>query len=159
MASTSIVLVVSTLIHGLVRNPDRQDLGRIEDLAIDISSGRVVYAVLSFHGLLGFENKLFAIPWDAFNFDPDDKTMVLEVSAETLENAPSFDKDEWPDMNEGAWGEAIRRPPRPDDGRPAAPCARPRRARAQPDGPGRGAPHGGRSSGRGPRSGNASPGR
>ena len=107
MASTSIVLVVSTLIHGLVRNPDRQDLGRIEDLAIDVDRGRVVYAVLSFHGLLGFENKLFAIPWDAFNFDPDDKTMVLEVSAETLENAPSFDKDDWPDMNEGAWGEAI----------------------------------------------------
>ena len=33
---------------------------------IDLATGRVGYAVLSFGGFLGFGDKLFAIPWRTF---------------------------------------------------------------------------------------------
>ena len=50
-----------------VVNPAGEDLGKIEELMIDLENGRVAYAVLSFGGFLGMGDKLFAIPWRAFS--------------------------------------------------------------------------------------------
>lgn len=92
------VLSCSSLAGDRVRNTAGEDLGKIEEIMIDIPSGRVAYAVLSFGGFLGLGNKLFAIPWDAFTVDEAEKEFVLNVDRKALENAPGFDKDNWPDM-------------------------------------------------------------
>ena len=34
---------------------------------IDIPTGRIAYAVLTFGGFLGIGDKLFAVPWDAMS--------------------------------------------------------------------------------------------
>jgi len=52
-------------------------------------------------------NKLFAIPWDALRVDEDQKCFILDVDRSTLENAPGFDKDNWPDMADVSWGTQI----------------------------------------------------
>lgn len=90
------VLPVSAIKGDHVRNRQGEDLGRIEELVIDIDDGRVAYAVLSFGGLLGIGEKLFAVPWDALRLDPDDNEMVLNVRRETLAHSPGFDKEDWP---------------------------------------------------------------
>ena len=59
------VLSASTIEGDSVRNSAGEDLGRIEHIMIDIPTGRVAYAVLSFGGFLGIGNKLFAVPWEA----------------------------------------------------------------------------------------------
>jgi surface antigen len=82
-------------------------LGKIDEIMIDIPSGRVAYAVLSFGGILKIGNKLFAIPWNALKVDEDEKSFVLEVDQRTLETAPGFDKDNWPDMADVTWGSQI----------------------------------------------------
>jgi hypothetical protein len=74
---------------------------------IDIPSGRVAYAVLSFGGILRMGNKLFAVPWEVLTVDEDQKCFILNVDRATLENAPGFDKDNWPDMADPAWGTQI----------------------------------------------------
>src|SRR5689334_21592500 len=81
-----------------VRNSAGQDLGKIEELMIDIQSGCIAYAVLSFGGFLGMGNKLFAVPWRALQVNSADKEFLLDVDRQTLEHAPGFDKDNWPDM-------------------------------------------------------------
>ena len=48
-----------------VRNPAGEDLGKIEELMIDLPTGRLAYAVISFGGFLGIGDKLFAVPWQA----------------------------------------------------------------------------------------------
>ena len=58
-------LGASTLRHDKVVNLAGQDIGRIEELMIDVTTGRVAYAVLSFGGFLGIGSKLFALPWSA----------------------------------------------------------------------------------------------
>ena len=50
-----------TLIHDKVVNLAGQDIGRIEELMVDVTTGRVAYAVLSFGGFLGIGNKPFPI--------------------------------------------------------------------------------------------------
>jgi sporulation protein YlmC with PRC-barrel domain len=101
------VLSASTLSGDGVRNPAGEDLGKIEDFMIDLENGRIAYTVLSFGGFLGMGNKLFAVPWQAMTLDTDDHKFVLNVDKELLKNAPGFDKDNWPDMTDRAWGAGI----------------------------------------------------
>lgn len=102
-------LSASTITGDDVRNLDGDNLGHIEELVIDLDSGRVNYAVLSSGGFLGVGDKLFAIPWDLLTVDTDNKEVVLDLSKETLENAPGFDKDNWPDIHDRSWvGDVYR---------------------------------------------------
>lgn len=87
----------SSSINGTdVVNAQGENLGDIKDLMIDTNTGRVSYVVLSFGGFLGIGDKYFAIPWEAFSIDTDENEMVLNIPKEKLENAPGFDKDNWP---------------------------------------------------------------
>jgi sporulation protein YlmC with PRC-barrel domain len=92
------VLSADSLKNTRVRNPDGEDLGKIEELMFDQGSGKIAYAVLSFGGFLGMGDKLFALPWEALSLDFDREEAVLPVNKEVLENAPGFDKDHWPDF-------------------------------------------------------------
>jgi sporulation protein YlmC with PRC-barrel domain len=86
----------STFIGSTVVNAQGETLGKIDDLMIDPATGRITYAALSHGSVLGFGGKLFAVAWQALALQPDGKTFVLNVPKETLENAPGFDKNNWP---------------------------------------------------------------
>src|SRR5579863_3126904 len=101
------VLAASTLAGDSVRNAAGEDLGKIDEIMIDIPSGRVAYAVLSFGGFLGMGDKLFAVPWSALKVDEDEKCFILNVDKQTVEQAPGFDKDNWPDMSDHTFGSEI----------------------------------------------------
>ena len=101
------VLSSSSICSDHVKNSAGEDLGKIEDLMIDLHSGRIAYAVLSFGGFLKMGNKLFAIPWEALKLDAIKKQFVLNIDKSRLENATGFDKDNWPDMADSAWGYDI----------------------------------------------------
>jgi uncharacterized protein YjbJ (UPF0337 family)/sporulation protein YlmC with PRC-barrel domain len=101
------VLPGSTLMGSRVINPAGDDLGKIEDIAIDMASGRIAYAVLSFGGFLGFGSKYFALPWEALRLSSAEEAFILHVDREVLEKAPGFDKDQWPEMADRQWGAGI----------------------------------------------------
>ena len=101
--SKPVVLSLSTLTGHRVQNAAGEDLGKIEDLVFDESSGRILYAVLSFGGFLGMGNRLVAIPWVRLRLQSDHKGFILNIDNETLEHAPSFDKEHWPDMSLPEW--------------------------------------------------------
>jgi hypothetical protein len=66
-----------------------------------------VYAVVSFGGVPGMGEKLYAVPWNALMIDREQKTAYLDVSKTTLEGAPSFSKDGWPAPSDREWGSAV----------------------------------------------------
>lgn len=103
------VMGADTLIGDKVVNHAGEDLGKIEEIMIDMKSGRVNYAVLSFGGFMGIGDKLFAIPFHLLQLDPENKRFVLDVDKERLRNAPGFDKNDWPRMSDRSWGEEIHR--------------------------------------------------
>lgn len=94
-------LSASTIIGDDVRNPAGEDLGNVEEIMLDVNDGRIAYAVLSFGGFLGLGDKYFAIPWDALTVDTEEHALILDMDKETLENAPGFDKDNWPKTSNG----------------------------------------------------------
>jgi sporulation protein YlmC with PRC-barrel domain/stress response protein YsnF len=90
------VLSVGNLTGNDVVNVDGERLGTIATYGIDLEQGRIAYAVLSFGGFMGFGDKWFAVPWDAMQFSSHDRKFILNVNKELLEQAPGFDKDNWP---------------------------------------------------------------
>ena len=96
-----------TLIGNNVWNQNGKDLGEIKEIMLDMRSGHVSYAVLSFGGFLGMGDKLFAVPWKALTLDTKHKRFVLDVKEDRLEKAPGFDKDKWPNMADQTWAREI----------------------------------------------------
>ena len=96
-----------TLVGNDVYNPKDEKLGDIKEIMLDLRNGTVAYAVLSFGGFLGMGEKLFAVPWHALTLDTKNKRFVLNVEKDRLENAPGFDKDNWPNMADQSWAREI----------------------------------------------------
>lgn len=90
------VLTAKTLMNEPVRNTQDEDIGKVEDYMLDLKSGCIQYAVLSFGGFLGIGEKLFAVPWENFTLDTERKCFVLDVDKDALKDTPGFDRDNWP---------------------------------------------------------------
>ena len=105
----------SSIIGTSVVNSTGESLGDIKEVVIDPRTGRVAYAVVSFGGFLGMGEKLFAIPFSAFEYNVSKSEYVLDISKERLEAAPGFDADKWPTMAEEKWNRDVykyyQRPP------------------------------------------------
>ncbi len=101
------VMAASTLQGDAVVNPRGEHLGDIQDIMIDVTSGRIAYAVLAFGGVMGIGDKLFAIPWHALTLDADRECFVLDIDQARLKQAPGFDKDHWPSMADSSWAAQV----------------------------------------------------
>lgn len=101
------VLSASSLSSDDVYNPKGDKLGSIKELMMDIDSGKVCYAVLSFGGFLSLGEKLFAVPWSALKVDTENKRLVMDTDEERLKNAPGFDTNNWPNMADATWGKSV----------------------------------------------------
>ncbi|WP_158545539.1 PRC-barrel domain-containing protein [Bremerella cremea] len=85
-----------------IHNEAGKDLGVVRDVVIDTDRGQVKYVAVSYGGFLGLGTKLFAVPFEAFQYHPatqgHDARLVLNLNEEILRKAPGFDADNWPDM-------------------------------------------------------------
>lgn len=97
----------NTLIGNDVYNLKDEVLGDIKEIMLDMRTGRVSYAVLSFGGFLGMGEKLFAVPWNALTLDTQNKRFTLSGEKDRLESAPGFDQDSWPNMADPSWAKSI----------------------------------------------------
>ena len=82
-------------------------LGEIEELVLDIHSGRVAYALLAVGGFLGMSRQLFAIPWSTVTVDPAYRRCVINIDLERLIDAPSLDGDLLPRMADPTWATEV----------------------------------------------------
>ena len=98
-----------TLMGNDVYNKDGEQLGDVKEFMIDMASGKIAYAVLSYGGLLGMGDKLFAVPWSALVLDTTHKRFTLNVLKAALKDAPGFDKDHWPSMADPTWASGVHK--------------------------------------------------
>ena len=90
-----------------VCNLRNEKLGKIQDIMLDMTDGKIRYAVLSSGGFLGMGDHLYAVPWKALKLDKEKKRFLLDVDLERLKDAPGFDKDHWPNMADPTWSSSI----------------------------------------------------
>jgi len=89
----------SKIIGASVKTSTGDNLGDIKELVLNPESGQVVYAVVSYGGVMGMGDKLFAVPWKAFTWLRDKEYYTLNVDKATLAKAPGFDKSHWPESS------------------------------------------------------------
>lgn len=92
-------LTASSIIGDKVVNLQEEKLGTINDIMIDVENGKIEYVVIEMGGFLGIGEKFFAIPFNLLSLDNKNHDFILNQNKETLENAPGFDKDHWPETN------------------------------------------------------------
>ncbi len=92
-------LTASSIICDKVHNENDEHLGKIADIMVDISTGKIEYVVIEFGGFLTIGTKLFAVPFGLLKVDAAKKTFIFNQPREMLEKAPGFDMNHWPETN------------------------------------------------------------
>jgi hypothetical protein len=103
-----------------VINPQSQDLGKIEDLVLNADTGKIRYGIVEYGGMMGVGAKYTAAPWTTLRLVfKGTKTangttaahdyFVLDIGKDALKNAPSFEKDRWPNFADNEYVGTIDR--------------------------------------------------
>lgn len=92
-------LTATSIIGDKVHNEKDEHIGKIADIMIDITTGKIEYVVIGFGGFLTIGEKYFAIPFGLLRVDPGNKAFIFNQSREMLEKAPGFDMNHWPETN------------------------------------------------------------
>jgi hypothetical protein len=89
-------------------------IGRVENFVVDSGSGRVEFVLVApFFPTNSM--KILPIPWSAVQHRPDQtglggsQIFALNFSRNKLQDAPSFERYRWPDMNQESWRRPIDR--------------------------------------------------
>jgi sporulation protein YlmC with PRC-barrel domain len=107
-ANTPVKRLTAKSINGdKVESVTGEDLGKIDDLMINLNTGEVEYAILESGTFLGMGGKLFAIPFAELRLDPVRQLFVISRDKEYLKEAPGFDKSHWPDTNDHRYFETV----------------------------------------------------
>jgi sporulation protein YlmC with PRC-barrel domain len=97
----------SKLIGTPVKNLRDEKLGKVENLLVDLPSGRVVAVIVSSGGFLGMGDELSAVPPSALRFTTDRNTLLLDASKDMLSHAPHFKADQWPDFAQPGYASGV----------------------------------------------------
>jgi len=77
-----------------------EPLGRIQDLVLDLSSGRVTEVLVVSEQKLRLAGKTVALPPGALISDDKTKGYTIDMTAEAFESAPTFDLSKWADSTQ-----------------------------------------------------------
>lgn len=94
---------VSDAVGKQVHSRSNQVLGKIDDLAVDPASGRVLFAIVSTTGVPEMDDKCYAVPWSTLTLDGDGKDFSLPMEKERLRAANGFKRDSWPNLSDDRW--------------------------------------------------------
>lgn len=89
-ASQQAQLTSEQLLDMKVKGAQGEDIGEVEQLVIDPSSGRVQSVVVSVGGFLGMGDKKVALPWNQVQIGQDKETLTTQATKQQLETAQAW---------------------------------------------------------------------
>jgi sporulation protein YlmC with PRC-barrel domain len=85
--------LASRLLGRQVENEDGRELATLDDLLIDLQSGRVRYGILASDGFIGLGKRLKVVPANALSTETTkNNVLALDISIPIWEHAPIFNK-------------------------------------------------------------------
>jgi sporulation protein YlmC with PRC-barrel domain len=100
-------ILASRLLDYRVVNPEGRHLGEVDDLMIDLENDRLTYPIISFGGFLELGEKHFPVPADKLAVNASEQTLVLDVEVSLFQDAPGYQKQEWPDTADLYWPKIV----------------------------------------------------
>lgn len=105
----SLVQKGSKVMGTSVKNLQDESLGDVENLLVDLTSGRIVAVIISSGGFLEIGDELSAVPPTALRYTQDRETLQLDASKDRLSAAPHFQANQWPDFSQPNYAGGIYR--------------------------------------------------
>lgn len=97
----------SDVIGMKVHNVSNEDIGKVDNVIIDLPAGRVVYVILSPDRSLNLGDNLYAFPPNALTLSSDQKFLVTDINKDRLAGAPHFAKNSWPNLADTSWASQV----------------------------------------------------
>jgi sporulation protein YlmC with PRC-barrel domain len=98
---------VSDLIGMKVQNVSNQDIGKVDNVILDVPDARVLFVIFNPDRSLGLSENYYALPPNALTLGSDRKFLVSDLGKEKLSAAPHFDKDNWPNFSNPSWAGQV----------------------------------------------------
>jgi len=98
---------VSDLMGTAVKDSSNQDFGKVDNVIVDLTDGRIPFVVLTPTGTFGLGQRLYAIPPNAFTHGADQKTLVTGLDREKLQAAPQVTKNNLKQLSDPAFAASI----------------------------------------------------
>jgi sporulation protein YlmC with PRC-barrel domain len=100
-------LRLSKLLGTTVRNLQDEDLGKLDNVIIDLSHGKVAYGLVAIrHGFLGLDKDFVAVPWSALNWTSQPGIVRLDANRDTL-MALAFNADNFPNLEDPQYSRQL----------------------------------------------------
>ena len=104
------VMGAFTLLGNAICNAHGEHLGRIEELIINMGSGRVDYVLLSAaQPVSDGDPGLLPVPFAALVLDGDRHCFLLHMTTDALRQGPWFKTARWPAMDDDGWAQTVHR--------------------------------------------------
>jgi sporulation protein YlmC with PRC-barrel domain len=101
------VFKADDLIGMKVKNSGDTDLGKVDNLAVDLPNGHVVYVILAPDSSLKLGDQYFALPPSALMAAADRKLLTTELTIQKIAGAPRFAKDNWASLSDRTWASHV----------------------------------------------------
>ena len=99
---------VSDVLGASIYNLGGEPIGRVGDIVIERTDGKIKYAILSFGSYFGSGHDYFPMPWTELKYNQYLDGFVIDVTRQLLENAPRYTAGNDPDWNSQAYEETIQ---------------------------------------------------
>ena len=74
-----------------VYNEAGEKIGTVEDVVLDKTSNRIMFAALGFGGVMGIGEKYYPIPWSLLQYNKEKGGYVVPLNKERIEKAPAYE--------------------------------------------------------------------
>jgi sporulation protein YlmC with PRC-barrel domain len=100
-------LRLSKLLGTTVRNPQGEDLGKLDNVMIDEHQGKVAFGIIALRsGFLGMNKDYAAVPWTALDLTSQPGVAKLNVDKQTL-MASAFSRDNFPNLEDPQYSRQL----------------------------------------------------
>ena len=94
-ASGHTAAILASRVQGTsVYNADGENIGHVEDIVLDKTSDKIMFAVVGFGGFLGIGEKYHPVPWSSLDYDEDRGGYIVPFTKDQLKAAPAHGIDE-----------------------------------------------------------------
>ncbi len=98
---------VNKAIGMTVEDVNNNKIATVNNVIVDLPSGRVAYVILQPDSSLQLGNNLYALPPQALTLSADQKNLVSNIDKAKLASAPHFDKSKWPNLSDPTFASQV----------------------------------------------------
>jgi sporulation protein YlmC with PRC-barrel domain len=90
-----------------VTNAQDEDLGKVQDIIINVDAGTAPYAVIATGGVLGANRSKIAVPLSSLRCSADGKELVMSATKEELRAASKTATGAWAPVANSEWARRV----------------------------------------------------